>query len=134
MHFIFGVCVPSQSSPCTLAPLTVLARATGASRRPPSPPTLALLLALNVQLMCNGLAPVHDDFGHPKRLQSGRAMWPDCAASAALRRGAQASTVWCFGAERAVTACGCMWRKLGSVPGQFSRVRATLMLFSGALA
>ena len=47
MHFIFGTCVPSQSSPCTLAPLTVLTRATCASRRSLLPPMLILLHALN---------------------------------------------------------------------------------------
>ena len=134
MQFIFWTCVPSQSSPSTLAPLTVLARAICASRSSLLPPMLILLHALIAQLIRNGLEPLCDDLWRPERLSSDTVVWPVRAASAALRGGAQASAAWWFGADSAVTACGYMWRKLRCVGGQYSRVRATLMVFSCALA
>jgi hypothetical protein len=52
-YFTFSTCVPRQTSPCSLAPLTVLARPIRASRRPPWPLTLVLLQALNRGSICN---------------------------------------------------------------------------------
>ena len=104
VHFIFGSCLPRNPSPCSLAPLTVLAHPIRASRRPPWPLTLVLLEALDRRLVRNSSAPPHNDQRHTWRLPSGSMAWPGRAAEARCTEGRMRVRRGCFHADSASTA------------------------------
>ena len=88
------------------------ARATRVTRRPTWRPTLALLSALNLRLICNGLAPPHDDPRHLERLLSGGVTWPGRAVDATVRRWHVGSIMWLVRVSPVGPRLYALWKKL----------------------
>ena len=86
--------VPSMKPPTSHGarvrhpPLSQTAVASGISH------TVTLMKALNMWLICNGLAPPHDDLRHLGRLPSGGVTRADRTVEAAYRRHYEGSVLW----------------------------------------
>ena len=95
---------------------------------------VTLMQPLNGLLVCNGSAAPRDEPQHLERLLSGGVTWPDRTIEAAVRRwhvGSVAKPVCASPVGPCSWLCG---KSCACVGGPFSRVRATLTVFLGALA